>query len=135
MVPETQVLLEPVVVQAEEIEPVVVDNSPETIKSMIRKLSREYGVNPELVLYIAQKESSFNTNAVGDMKIFCARTNSPVRARGLFQITECFFPDITDEQAFDYLWSAEWAIKQLSEGKKRCLSLWTSCRMYYNNNI
>ena len=63
------------------------------------------------------------------MNITCRRTGAPVRARGPAQITECYYPQVTDKQAFDWDYSLNFLTKKLSRGK---CSQWTTCRNYYN---
>lgn len=87
-------------------------------------------IDPELALYVAYGESSFDTQEIGDMKIPCPLTGKPVRARGLWQITECFHPEISDDIAFSLESSTEWAMKILSD-KRKCIREWTICRNYY----
>ena len=108
------------------ISPKTAEASSLTITEIIEKHADQFGVNRELALKIAFKESSLNPNAVGDMNITCRRTGEPVRARGLYQITECYWPNITDDQAFDPEWSTRWAMKQFKDGN--CKRFWTTCR-------
>ena len=54
----------------------------ETLQDKIRRKAKEYEFDPELILRLVERESSFNPNAI-----------SPMGAKGLFQLT-----DITVEQ-------------------------------------
>jgi len=90
----------------------------------INKISEEYNVDREIMEHIIFNESRFNPNAVGDMHITCERTGDPVYARGLAQITRCFYPDVTDEQAFNADYSMRFLAEHLSQG---LCDRWTTC--------
>ena len=100
------------------------------MKKIAKVLTRKYEVDTELVNYIITNESQWNTKATGDMDIICKRTGKPVRARGLLQITECYHPQITDKQAYEPIFSLDWAMKKIAN-KKTCIREWTTCRNYY----
>lgn len=63
-------------------------------------------------------ESNFNPNAVGDSGY----------SRGLVQIHSRYWPEITDEMAFDPEFAITFLAEKLSEGKGR---LWTCYRLSY----
>ena len=86
------------------------------------------GADPKLAIAIAENESQTNPNVPnGDMNIICKRTGKPVRARGLFQITECYHPEISDQWAFDSTFSIIWAVHQIADEKK-CRKEFSTCR-------
>lgn len=95
-----------------------------TIEQLIDEKALQYNVSAELVHYIVKKESQYNPNAVGDMNLICERTGRPVRARGILQITECWYPDVSDTCAFDVECSLD---KMLPIMKTDCESQWTTC--------
>lgn len=102
--------------------------SSSRINTKISKYSQKWGVSEDLIHYIVEKESSYNPDAVGDMQITCPHTGEPVRARGPVQITECYYPQVKDEDAFDWDFSLNFLAKKLANGK--CHE-WTTCRWYY----
>ena len=65
------------------------------------------------------------------MNIICKRTGLPVRARGLVQITECWYPDVTDEEAEDPVFALNMMISMIRD-KEVCINQWTTCYNYYN---
>ena len=95
-----------------------------TISEIIDEKALQYGVSAELVHYIVKKESQYNPKAVGDMNLICERTGKPVRARGILQITECWYPDVSDACAFDATCSLD---RMLPVMKKDCESQWSTC--------
>lgn len=99
------------------------------INNKIEHYSLKWGVSVKLVHYIVKNESSYNKDAVGDMNIACPSNGYPVRARGPVQITECYYPQVTDEEAFDWDFSLNFLAKKLANGK---CSEWTTCRNYYH---
>lgn len=101
------------------------------IKQLVDCYADKYGVDKKLAHYIVKNESQYNPELVGDMGITCKRTGKPVRARGLVQITECYYPEVTDEQAFNPNFNLEFGM-ELIKNKKTCISQFTTCRNYYN---
>lgn len=98
---------------------------PHTIAS----ISNEYGVDPQMSLFLTWKESQWYNGAVGDGHLICKRTGKPIRSRGVWQINNCAHPNITDEQAFDVEWSTHWAMKEI---KKNGCGIWSTCKMLGN---
>lgn len=93
----------------------------------IEKVSQEYGVSEGLMTYIVQNESQFHQYAVGDRHITCPMTGEKMRSRGLVQVSDCYWPEISDREAFDPDFSLRFLAEKLSEG--RC-SLWSTCRRW-----
>lgn len=88
----------------------------------------------ERALFIAEHESQFVFNQRGDMQLTCLNVKSPyygqpVEARGIWQITKCYHPEVTDAQADDVVWSTAWAMTRLTSDKL-CAQEWTQCRLY-----
>ena|SRR3990167_7489674 len=104
----------------------------ETILVLIKKYEEKYDTPQGLLLAIVKAESSLNPLAEGDMDIICRRTGEPVRARGLVQITACWHPSVSDEEAYDPAFSLEFLAKNLKKG--RC-HWWTTCRRYTKTKI
>lgn len=86
-----------------------------------------FGKNSDMYL-IANCESGFNTYVVGDGHLICKRTGLPIRSRGIWQINDCAHPEVSDAQAFDPIWSTNWAKKKEWNKQnewKRCYELAT----------
>ncbi len=103
----------------------VKESGPQTLEDMIREKARENGVDEDEVIFVAQCESELNHRVIGDGNLTCASTGDPMRSRGLWQINECGHPEISDKQAFDPVWSTDWAIEVFKRGDdakewKRC---------------
>lgn len=103
----------------------------DTYENYIATEANKAGVSPELALYIWKNEGQGNLYAIGDMSLTCRRTGLPVRARGGFQITECFHPEISDDCAFDLHCSTETVMPWIAS-KKRCIQEFSTCRRYYS---
>ena len=93
---------------------------------------------PIRALYIAENESHFKSDARGDLHITCKNKNSPqygkpVTSRGVFQVSRCWFPEITDEQADDVVFITEWALPRIAD-RETCKMLWTTCREYFRGS-
>jgi soluble lytic murein transglycosylase-like protein len=102
---------------------------------LVSKIALEKGVDLKLAHYIAEHESHYKTNLEGDMNITCkvgVNKGKPVRARGIFQITQCYYPEFTDKQAFDPETNIRFAMDIIAKGKSTCMSQFTTCRWYYN---
>lgn len=54
-----------------------VNQPDETIQEKIRRKAKEFGLDPEMILRLVERESTFNPKAI-----------SPVGAKGLFQLTD-----------------------------------------------
>jgi len=107
-------------------------NKPEmTVPDMVTYYADMFGVDQKLAHYIAEHESQYNPLAVGDMNITCPRTGKPVRARGIFQVTECWYPHITDEMAFDAETNIYIAMQVIAKGEKTCRQQFSTCNNYY----
>jgi len=116
-----------------EIIPVVaVEKIPEDIPGKVDYYADKYGVDRELAHYIAKNESRYRANAIGDMNLICVRTGAPVRARGVYQITECYHPNVSDKEAFDADENIKYAIQIIAEGKTKCIQQFSTCRNYYS---
>lgn len=98
------------------------------VTKKIEEVATMDGVDPIKALKIAYDESRYIPDALGDMTITCKRTDLPVHSRGLWQISTCYFPDITDAQAYDVDWSTNWAMSQLKKGEATCKLIWSTCK-------
>lgn len=91
-----------------------------------RNVARQTGISEELFIRILLDESGASSTVIGDMNKICKKgpnKGKPVRARGAWQITECHWPEITDEQAFNPIWSTSWAAERFQEGR---VDIWTT---------
>lgn len=83
-------------------------NTIRKMKKIIRKAAYKYNVNPAIMIKLAKNESGFNPNEIGD---------EDPRDRGLFQINRGFHPSVSDEEAFDPKFAAEWTAQKINQGK------------------
>lgn len=90
------------------------NTSPEIIRDYIATEALVQGVNPQLALGIATRESKLNPNAVGDHGT----------SIGLWQVHLPAHPSISREMALNIVQSTQWAIKELKNGK--CKE-WSTC--------
>ena len=120
-------------------------NNPEIIKRNLAEVTKEYvrltalasGVNPQVALWIVKKESNFDPNVIGDTKeALCPvgpNKGKIQRARGIFQLSDCWHPNISDEVAFSVASSTAIAMKWLKEGKENWWSVFRFCREWYTD--
>lgn len=117
----------------------IIENiSTTTVKQYIIEKAKEEKVSVDLALYVAEHESRFGEDILGDMDIICNKKDSPnygkpVRAKGIYQFTDCYWPHITDQQAFDEKFNIDLAMTLLKD-KKICIQQFTTCRRYYREN-
>lgn len=78
-------------------------------EALIRKIAKEEGVDPELAVAVANCESNLDHSAVNTNK-------DGSRDRGLFQINSKWHPEVSDENAFDPIFSAKFFCRALKEG-------------------
>lgn len=107
-----------------------------SVQELVTYYADEFGVNQELAHYIAKNESNYNPTRVGDMDITCPSRQSPhygkpVRARGVFQITQCWYYYVSDEEAFNAETNIKIAMEIISKGEKTCRSQFSTCDKYY----
>lgn len=114
-----------------EIKTNIINTGCQTAVECIDKYSIIYDVPKERLTYIAWNESHYNRNAIGDMNLTCTRTGLPVRARGVLQITECWYPDISDECAFNIECSFKKMILIIKDDEK-CKVQFSTCNTYLN---
>ena len=99
------------------------NSSPSTtnkkvIETIIRYIAKEEGVDPDLVVRVANCESKLSPSAVN------VNTDGS-RDRGLFQINEKWHPEIDDATAFDIILSTRFFCKAFKEGH---LSWWNASK-------
>ncbi len=90
------------------------------VKSFVAEKARQAGVNPNMALWIIEPETSYEAAIlsgaqVGDGQLICRETNSPnfgkhERARGPWQINDCYNWNVPDKIANDLKASTEWAM-------------------------
>jgi hypothetical protein len=93
------------------------------VKAYIRTQAAEYGVDPQLALWIVKHESSFNPRAKGDGEA----------SRGLWQISKIYHPEVSDAEAFSVPSSTDWSLQRLRAGKLNEWSSYRNCRILYSN--
>lgn len=117
--------------------PLLLD-STSTIAAYIQDQVDIIGASSTVAMYVSREESHLIATSTGDMDIICKYKRSPnygkpVRAKGIWQITDCYHPEITDKQAYDVIWSTAWALPRIASTSE-CTKEWTTCRTYYNEN-
>jgi len=98
-----------------------------TIPLYIENQATQNGIEPQMALHVAKNESRYRQYVVGDGHLTCKKTGLPIRSRGIWQINNCAWSEITDEQAFDVVWSTQWA---MAEMKKNGCKIWSTCVSY-----
>ncbi len=97
------------------------------VKELVNVYADKYGVSRATLHRIVSGESSYQIKPKdGDMNITCPRginKGKPVRARGAVQITECYFPEVTDEQAYDVEFSLNFLAEKVQKGQGQ---LWST---------
>ncbi|MBK5255235.1 MAG: transglycosylase SLT domain-containing protein [Vicinamibacteria bacterium] len=86
------------------------------------------GINADLAVCIAEHESRFRPDALGDSHLTCPMTGEPQRSRGLFQISDCWHPEVSDEVAFSVSSATEWALARMQRGYAREWSTYGRCK-------
>lgn len=103
----------------------------------IRERAVTLGVDPDMAVFVARKESmDFNEDVMygrkrGDMNIICKLKSSPyygqpVEARGVYQITKCHHFNVPDEITDNPILAIEWAMPLL----KTKPTLWSTYKLY-----
>lgn len=93
-------------------------NTKETIEEIIKRVALKNGVSPELALEVAKCESQLSPHAVN--------INAPDSIdRGIYQINSKWHPEVTEAQAFDPEFSAQFFCTAFKNGN---LSWWEASR-------
>jgi soluble lytic murein transglycosylase-like protein len=106
----------------------IVNSEVFDLDKLVEAKAEEHGVSVSVMKTVIQRESQWDVTAVGDLDLTCksgVNAGKPVRARGLVQITDCYHPDISDEQAFNPEFAVEFLAIGIAEG--RCRKEWTTC--------
>lgn len=77
------------------------------IQETIKQIADEYGMDWKLLYSVCKVESNCEPGKVGDSG----------GSIGWFQISLVHHPDVTEEQANDLKWSAEWTVKHCEKYK------------------
>jgi len=96
----------------------------------VREQAEIKGVDPDLAEYVWTHEGGGNLAARGDKTLICSRTGKPVNARGGWQITECYHPEVHDSCTDNLECSTRFALPFLRD-KKVCMNEFSTCRDYY----
>lgn len=119
---------EPVIAETVAVES---PSTPGTIEDLIRLKAHSNNLNEEKIIFIAKCESQIKPRSIGDGHLTCSRTGNPMRSRGIWQINDCGHPEIYDEQAFDPVWSTDWAMEVFKKGEEE--KEWKRCTLRYEN--
>lgn len=90
-----------------------------TVSALADAAAAEHGIDPQRLKNTLWGESSYQADAVGDMKLLCRQgpfRGLPVRARGLAQITRCYHPEVSDFEAFSPRFAVDWMAEEIAEG-------------------
>lgn len=106
------------------------------VRAYVLAEAKKARVHVEKIMYIVENESQFDPNAKGDLNILCNNPRSPFYkkpfySRGIFQFSRCWYPHVTDEQAFDVKFSTKLALSIISQSKKDCITQFTTCRAWH----
>lgn len=107
-----------------------------SVEDMVTKYARLNGVSIDLAHYIAKNESHYQFDAKGDLNLICKNPRSPwngtsVYARGVYQLTRCYHPEISDAEAFNPESNIKIAMAIIGKSKESCINEFSTCREYY----
>lgn len=91
-----------------------------TILSDISSISHDYGVSEDLMKFIVEHESQFNSCAVGDLQL-----SKP--SLGLVQISMLYNPQIPPQAAFNTIFALEYLAEGIRSGKA---SRWSTYKLW-----
>lgn len=89
----------------------------QSVPYTIATIARQYGMDPQQMLFLTYKESGWNCHLPGDHG----------KSFGCWQIHLPSHPEITREQAEDIVWSTHWSIQtMIHDGSCR---QWSTCKL------
>lgn len=118
--------------------------TPDEFRTYFLDEAKKAGVWVEKAEHMMKIESGgWNPHARGDQKVLangngmCRNKKSPLygkpaNARGGAQITECWFPSISDEQADDYKFATKFMLDTILSGKEKCRMIYSTCDAWYS---
>lgn len=117
-------------VPAESIQEVRIDLSDsKAVMDYVEGEAIKSGVDPAMALFILNGETTLRPEVLsgivlGDTHLTCLAKASPnygrkMRARGAWQFNDCYYPEITDEQAFDLETSTALAMPIMKKNPER----------------
>jgi hypothetical protein len=94
--------------------------SSSSIKDYLIDETKLFGLDTNVVIWIVSKESQFDPNKQGDDNI-CNNINSinykkRTVSRGLFQISSCYHPEISDACAYNIKCATQWSLQHMADG-------------------
>lgn len=97
-------------------------------KAYVVQKAKENNIPVERAVYVIEHEGGYFNTEDGDMNLTCARTGKPIRARGPWQITECYYPQVPDEVTDDFKKSTDYVFENglLKEGV--CQKQFSTCK-------
>lgn len=101
-----------------------------TIKQYVAYMAGRYDVPIERALWIAEKESQFEADRIGDTDKKCPN-GEPMQSVGVWQINLCYH-DVSIEFAQDIVSSTLWAMPRLKETPE-IWSTFSFCRKWYKS--
>lgn len=98
------------------------------IVSYVITKSTLLGIDPNKILFTIKKESEFRPNVVNTNDCNSKESkNCGCSSRGLVQIRDCSHPTVTDEMAFDPIFSVDFLLKNID----KCNTWWrNTCGKY-----
>lgn len=85
----------------------------EAPEATIRRLAEETGFKwPDYLIRLAKCESQFDPKATNTQNNFPKTSKD----RGIFQISDYWHSEVTDEQAYDVEWATHWTMDRISQG-------------------
>jgi len=118
------------IVEIKKEEPKYISYGNSEIENIIIEAANRYGVNPNFMIEMFWRESKLDPTRESDVdNNICSCdgrvTNGLCGSRGLAQILRPCHPDITEEQALDPYWVADWAARKIANGG---VNAWTEGR-------
>lgn len=112
-------------------------SSPREIKSYVYSQAVEKGVSIIQADWVVQHESQWNSNAIGDDTICHAPKSinygKETKSRGLWQISSCWHPEVSDKCAMDVICSTAWSLDWIKKGHINEWSSWRFRDKWYND--
>lgn len=104
------------------VEPAVTTEINENIEELIKEIAQKEGVDADLAIKVAKCESGLKPKAVHI-------NQEGSKDRGLYQINDKYHPEVTDEQAFDPVFSIKFFCTAYKAGN---LSWWNASKSCWN---
>ncbi len=105
-----------------------------TLKTYITCRAIKEGIDHVRAEWIGAHESQYDEKRIGDEHYICPKTRKKSPSYGLWQISQCYHPEVSQEDALDAEKSTTWALDKIRKRPEEWSS-WKFRKKWYKDAI